>query len=1514
MQTGCKKSSGRLSKPRQRSFRKASLALVFSLTLQSSIPAFALKPQEVTERAGVEEDLSGRLKEPSPKELLPFAEANRRLLNLSELYPSIKWVDLPAPIGKKVSVADLGPAGERQRTLLAIGREANVDGLYLVASGDTIQVVPPPPDPDRPRWAWTVARAVEDYERLATLDLQLQQAVGELPKPDKVRAALSARPVSASAVRSVLEGLERTVQTQFATAAAKRQLPAVYASRPHDISAILLSVLPPPFLAGAEEPGANPLPVDPLFIFRLLKKGDPQVYDLLMMQYDYFDRAQTFIASEAHTDPLVLAAMALSQALAMKYGEGFPPPDGERYYPGLKEVLDVLENLAKNRMLEAFAGIYPDVKRRFKADVQLHSGSSANIAVYFAVLNPGDGIAALNLVAGGHLSHAFKQNVSGRVFKGFRFGVDTVTGGINYDQLEKELLELPAKDRPRVLILGGTAVTRQINWERARQITDRVTAQNTRDGQEATMVLVADISHNLGMILAGDYNNPLPFAHFITSTEHKTAGPRHAFVLSLDQVFPEINRHRGLKKEKAETTTLAYLLDRSVLPGFQGGQLFPEIAGTAVWAKVLQSPQFLAGYAGQILPNARALAAAIRKADTGNEGSFFGPEVPETHLMLLRWKGLTGKQMEQALESVDLLANMNLMPGPDSTTVDGVRIGVPAATSRGMKEPEMRIFGRLFVETLRSAARNGGQVEPEVITRVLAELHQLTTQRFPVLTEWRALFHQVDQEVGSLSQQASLAVLETATAVFSRLFQQAPGSRKERLARRLLALKELGGVPSLAHLPLLQGIVRDTREPQVIRLSAARLLPALPYTHSSQVSHASETVTAAALNSNNLAFVTPLSEVQGVLAEKHRNLKETESAGAEEQASLEFIARYLEILRAAREPETRAAAIQRLREVSEEIPLSDRIRVNSLTGLVHLELPTQLPDVSLEEGRRVRPTQVLLDKVTGEAYTYTEWGAGASRKSGLTPLFTKWRVFELSPSDEDLPGVISQNRIRQREIVLLVPKVASATLAAGLPVEQAGAEELEHPVRGWIDLLRQKVAAASAVDTVSVLINGGQIGSFTVRDNNGQVVLDQVAGELFELLLRVAKISDEIHLTYSGKNLQIDAYGKTPGSQPSSAGAEETAASVLTHYREVSLRVLDRLARASEGPAAGIKIIQGEVEVGTPVSLPEAAALLREGHPYDVLQVSANFPDRLLLRSAQNDSLAELQANSERLHQRLVELSPAVPAGRVIRTLGVIGVIGLDEGNQQFQSNAVVEWNPAMNVVTGRSPVELKTKLTALGLRPDALLIGVAEKQIWVDLVNQAGLNVPTFVIGSQPVHGTAEGKTKLLVEAHPWTSYARYPVDQPRVVEMLDALNRQVASALQPAGAEEGPLSLFKLIFRPEYAGLSLLVPRQGVEIRIITSSRKQRDAILEIRPDFAGSFLSLEEFANNIDQAVESAKADLGPDATEVRTVLDPEDRVLLRAQIIDWLNLFPWNPDSLEEALLDSVMDLLGLGTQL
>jgi glycine hydroxymethyltransferase len=348
------------------------------------------------------------------------------------------------------------------------------------------------------------------------------------------------------------------------------------------------------------------------------------------------------IASENYASPRVLEAQG--SVLTNKYAEGYP---GRRYYGGC-EYVDVAERLAVERAKQLFGADY--------ANVQPHSGSQANAAVYLALLQPGDTILGMSLAHGGHLTHGAKVNFSGKLFKAVQYGLDIKTGEIDYD----EMARLAREHKPRLIVGGFSAYSRVVDWVRMREIADEVGAY-----------LFVDIAHVAGLIAAGLYPNPVPVADVVTSTTHKTLrGPRGGLILA--RANPEIEKK----------------LNSLVFPGTQGGPLMHVIAAKAVAFKEALQPEFKA-YQKQVVANARAMAEVVMA-----RGYHVVSGGTDNHLFLVSLidKGLTGKDAEAALGEANITVNKNAVPGdpqPPMVT-SGLRLGTPAVTTRGFKEPEVR--------------------------------------------------------------------------------------------------------------------------------------------------------------------------------------------------------------------------------------------------------------------------------------------------------------------------------------------------------------------------------------------------------------------------------------------------------------------------------------------------------------------------------------------------------------------------------------------------------------------------------------------------------------------------------------------------------------------------------------------------------------------------------------------------------------------------------------------------------
>jgi glycine hydroxymethyltransferase len=383
------------------------------------------------------------------------------------------------------------------------------------------------------------------------------------------------------------------------------------------------------------------------------------------------------IASENYASPRVLEAQG--SVLTNKYAEGYP---GKRYYGGC-EFVDIAESLAIERAKRLFGAAY--------ANVQPHSGSQANAAVYFALLNPGDTILGMSLDHGGHLTHGAKVNFSGKFFKAFQYGLVADTGIIDYDQVER----LAQEHRPRMIVAGFSAYSRVIDWARFRTIADTIGAY-----------LFVDMAHVAGLIAAGLYPNPVPFADVVTTTTHKTLrGPRGGLILA--------RPHPDLHKK----------FNSMVFPGIQGGPLMHVIAAKAVAFLEALQPEFKT-YSAQVISNARAMTAVLQE-----RGYSIVSGGTDNHLFLLDLigKNITGKDADAALGRAHITVNKNAVPNdprPPSIS-SGLRIGTPAATTRGFKEPEVRQLSHWIADVLDHM---GDEAALERVRAAAVEM----CRRFPV--------------------------------------------------------------------------------------------------------------------------------------------------------------------------------------------------------------------------------------------------------------------------------------------------------------------------------------------------------------------------------------------------------------------------------------------------------------------------------------------------------------------------------------------------------------------------------------------------------------------------------------------------------------------------------------------------------------------------------------------------------------------------------------------------------------
>jgi glycine hydroxymethyltransferase len=412
---------------------------------------------------------------------------------------------------------------------------------------------------------------------------------------------------------------------------------------------------------------------------RPLAEVDPDVYKAIRDELGRQNSRLELIASENFTSEAVLEAAG--SVFTNKYAEGYP---GRRYYGGC-EFVDVVENLARERAKQLFGAEH--------ANVQPHSGAQANMAAFMAVLQPGDTILGMNLSHGGHLTHGHPLNFSGKFYKVVPYGVRREDEVIDYDELDR----LASEHHPKLIIAGGSAYPRTLDFARFREIADRAGA-----------ILLVDMAHFSGLVAAGLHPNPCQYADIVTSTTHKTLrGPRAGIILSKAQY--------------------AAAIDKAVFPGVQGGPLVHIVAAKAVCLLEAMQPEFV-DYQRQVLANARALAASLAEA-----GFRVVAGGTDTHLMLLDVfsKGLRGKEAEKALDEAHITANKNTIPFDTNPPLNpsGIRLGSPAVTTRGFREAEMREVGALIASVL-------GSIGSEAVRdSVRARVNELTN-RFP-LYAWK---------------------------------------------------------------------------------------------------------------------------------------------------------------------------------------------------------------------------------------------------------------------------------------------------------------------------------------------------------------------------------------------------------------------------------------------------------------------------------------------------------------------------------------------------------------------------------------------------------------------------------------------------------------------------------------------------------------------------------------------------------------------------------------------------------
>lgn len=416
-----------------------------------------------------------------------------------------------------------------------------------------------------------------------------------------------------------------------------------------------------------------------------VKNSDPDVYNILIKELKRQEYGLELIASENYVSKAVLEAMG--SIFTNKYAEGYPR---KRYYGGC-EFVDEVETLAIDRAKELFHAEY--------ANVQPHSGSQANMAVYFSLMKPGDTLMGMSLNHGGHLTHGAPVNFSGMLYNVVTYGVDEETETINYDIVEKIALS----SKPKVIVAGGSAYSRIIDFKRFREIADKIGA-----------FLVVDMAHFAGLVAAGIHPNPVEYAHVVTSTTHKTLrGPRGGLILTND---------KDISKE----------INKTIFPGMQGGPLEHIIAAKAVAFKEAMSDNFRL-YQTQIVKNAKKLSEELSK-----KGLKIVSGGTDTHLFLIDLSNfnITGKSLEKALGECNITVNKNTVPKekrPPFVT-SGIRIGTPAITTRGMKEKEMSIIAELIAKVTMNIKDEEGNLDKDLINEVKKEVLSLC-QNYPMYAD-----------------------------------------------------------------------------------------------------------------------------------------------------------------------------------------------------------------------------------------------------------------------------------------------------------------------------------------------------------------------------------------------------------------------------------------------------------------------------------------------------------------------------------------------------------------------------------------------------------------------------------------------------------------------------------------------------------------------------------------------------------------------------------------------------------
>ena len=400
-----------------------------------------------------------------------------------------------------------------------------------------------------------------------------------------------------------------------------------------------------------------------------IKNNDPEIFDAIIKEIDRENNTLELIASENFVSKAVMEANG--SVMTNKYAEGYP---GNRYYGGC-EYVDIAENLARERACKLFNAEY--------ANVQPHAGSQANMAVYFSYLNHGDTILGMNLAHGGHLTHGSPVNFSGRMFNFVPYGVSRETGHIDMDQV----LHLAREHKPKMIVVGASAYSRFYEFDKFREIADKVNA-----------ILFSDVAHPAGLIAAGIHPSPIPYCDVVSTTTHKTLrGPRGGMIL----MGKDVENKMGIVAPKSgRIKMMSEIIDSNVMPGIQGGPLMHVIAAKAVAFKEALQPEFIT-YAKQIVANAKALAERLmsKKFNIVSGGT-------DNHVFLidLTNKNITGKAAENALHTAGITVNKNMVPFDERSPfiTSGIRLGTAALTTKGMKENEMNLIADFITEVLNN--------------------------------------------------------------------------------------------------------------------------------------------------------------------------------------------------------------------------------------------------------------------------------------------------------------------------------------------------------------------------------------------------------------------------------------------------------------------------------------------------------------------------------------------------------------------------------------------------------------------------------------------------------------------------------------------------------------------------------------------------------------------------------------------------------------------------------------------